>query len=532
MLINLSQWISSNVDSSLSKKQLIRKILLVRFLYWMAMAVSCFVIPDHNPGDGVLRFDMRLLESSAQDNCFCLVGQGCDYSMATSTSSCAISRSPTLFSPSIWNFWLSPLTKWDAARFLHLAVQPSLRDPHCTTLDNDCSFATSERAHAFYPFFPMVMQQVALGLTKVLPISLLPPTFEGVMVLSGVLVNLACLLASTLALYDLTMQVCMPLAEESQRHRLAVASCLVYGIANPASVFFATTYSESLFGTCALIGHAALARRHYLVALLVWMAGSYTRSNGTIHSLWLLQHGLGHLCYNNNWTRLRTIVAALFCLLGAILVFLPVRYHDWQGFWRHCHENVSVQPWWCQQEVESSTFSLYGYTQRQHWNVGFFRYYELKQIPNFLLAAPILGLSIAGVVQWTRGSLLEYGKGKLPTTWKILLVGWPIHALSESVSLKPKKTTLGKKPCDWLLYNPILLGHYAILAILTLVGLVIAHVQISTRMICSSSPAITWFLTYCHLQDHNPRLRQFAGGYTILYMILGVILHVNFLPWT
>ncbi len=240
----------------------------------------------------------------------------------------------------------------------------------------------------------------------------------------------------------------------------------------------------------------------------------------------------GQLCYNNNWTRLRTIVAALFCLLGAILVFLPVRYHDWQGFWRHCHENVSVQPWWCQQEVESSTFSLYGYTQRQHWNVGFFRYYELKQIPNFLLAAPILGLSIAGVVQWTRGSLLEYGKGKLPTTWKILLVGWPIHALSESVSLKPKNTTLGTKPCDWLLYNLILLGHYAILAILTLVGLVIAHVQISTRMICSSSPAITWFLTYCHLQDHNPRLRQFAGGYTILYMILGVILHVNFLPWT
>ena len=194
--------------------------------------------------------------------------------------------------------------------------------------------------------------------------------------------------------------------------------------------------------------------------------------------------------------------------------------------------------------MSSPSFSLYRWTQQQHWNVGLFHYYEFKQIPNFLLAAPILVLSILGVVQWIWSSIREYGKGKLPQSISQLLIGWPIHALSDSVDqtlfhglgTQPSSTTSTSSPveaaCLWLLFNPVLLGHYAILAGLTIVGLIVAHVQISTRMICSSSPAIIWLLTYCHLQDQSLRLRQLVAFYSILYMLLGVILHVNFLPWT
>ena len=53
-----------------------------------------------------------------------------------------------------------------------------------------------------------------------------------------------------------------------------------------------------------------------------------------------------------------------------------------------------IQPEWCTTRnsnddiisslIFGSSFSLYRYIQDKHWDVGFFRYYQWKQIPNFL----------------------------------------------------------------------------------------------------------------------------------------------------
>jgi phosphatidylinositol glycan class V len=590
-----------------SKAKLVVTVFLFRVCYICAMAVSCHFIPEHNPGDGVVRFDMRLDDTNP---CYCLRGHACDHGLPNSidedsSSDCAIPFTyGSVAPPSLWKFFLAPLTKWDAARFLTLAVNPSLRYPTSSLLH---TLEDSEQAHAFLPMFPWIIQQFSLFLYRILPVQLSPPTFESLVVFGGMVFNnFICLTVATLALYNLTIFV-MSSSEagelqQQRKHRhhfVAIVVCLVFGVWNPALVFFATNYSESFFAASTILGHLCVQRSKiegritfWFIGIACWMVGSYTRSNGMLHCLWLLQDGLARIilllrhkksvdkqCKLNATARNSSIPVLgqviLICtqsIMGAILVAFPVRYHDWKGWERHC-TSLGVRPLWCRYSDENpsvlgSSFSLYRHVQDKHWNVGFFRYYEWKQVPNFLLAAPILMLSIAGVYQWIHWALITvYGKGKAPSSYKNLFVGWPIDALSDSVSvsnasiagtaskiIRPTPSTESRL----LLKNPHLLGHYAIVAILTFLGLVIAHVQISTRMICSTSPAIIWYIAHCLLSLPSPSTASYGTTkskeneqkknrrfsfivqnqskvvwfYVGLYMFLGAILHVNFLPWT
>ena len=520
-----------------SRGQLITKILCFRLFYLLCMIVSSVVIPEHNPGDDVLRFDLRLKDSSP---CFCLVSQSCADSAWTGLGGglCHGSSPSSLRFYGLWMRLLSPFTKWDAARFLNIALRQQSRNPPMECIQGDdflCDFTDSEQVHAFLPLFPIILRSAAICWMNLAPDFLLPPTYECLLVLTGIFFNILCLLLGCLAMYSLTLSVLPAALKSSDRHYVATSACLIYGIWNPASVFFATNYSESLFGALLLSGHAAFARNMYWLALPCWMLGSWTRSNGTISAIWLVVQALGCMCHyiRNRSNFISMTVTAILCLGGATLIVLPIRYHDLNGYRAHC-ENVSpIQPSWC--ENESSSFSLYAWTQRHHWNIGPFRYYEARQIPNFLLAAPMLSLSIAGVIGWIGDSMMQFGRGKLPHSPYLLLIGWPLDALSsfsERIDANIREDESAEFPYAYLIHNSSLLGHYAILGILTILGLVMAHVQISTRMIMSSTPAIVWFLTYCHLQTTSTVLRQFVSSYTLLFMLLGVILHVNFLPWT
>lgn len=660
---------------------LVKIAMMSRLFVLLAMAISCYIFPNHNPGDDAFSFSLRFPNTAAtstssigeqsRDACFCLQGQACENletvfvfridslsSLTTAhtdstvcadaTSIVASSHNSTIL-PAIYQFLLTPLTRWDASRFLDLAVYPSRRDPprhllqkrdhpeECYDHDDtndvnvysprqqqqqsklcDAVFLPTEQAHAFFPMLPFILRTVANSLVLWVPSSVLPPTYEGVTVLAALLWNTFCFVLAALALHDLTWTMTrqhwrrieindgVALAEwdpEKKRiphdycERLAYQTFLLFCF-NPASVFFTTAYSESYFAMANFGGHALGVRivllglvyrieqnSHerkmqmteqclltFLCVLPLWMAASFTRSNGSMNSCWLLLQGIGIACL---WIPKREFAKAIRGLMQfsclAFFVAFPVLLHDRMGYLKHCPpvtDNDSfVTPSWCRNS--GSRFSLYGYVQRQHWNVGIFRYYTWKKIPNFLFATPILVLSILATMNWIHNSynnfsVVQQRRGCENRNKVRTVIGWAVAALQTSVDyLSPEdgatadnqapssRVSANEMSISWidiqLLAGSHMLAHYAVLAAVCIVGLLVAHIEITTRMICSSCPAIYWYMALCccgteENSEHGTKgtlwsnkrriMGPFVLPYCFLYILVGVIMHPNWLPWT
>lgn len=107
---------------------------------------------------------------------------------------------------------------------------------------------------------------------------------------------------------------------------------------------------------------------------------------------------------------------------------------------------------WCLPGPMAPFSNAYSFVQGHYWGVGFLKYYKPQQIPNFLLALPILALSIIDGAAYISSTAAK------------------------------RKQKLGEKSCPHVCHT-LFLGVFALLFV---------HVQISTRLISTSSPAIFW----------------------------------------
>lgn len=582
----------------------IKFALITRLGFLFAMIVSSSLVPTFHAGDGVLTFDMRLdsrdeemiKDYSGSGDCFCLKGHACDELIFTENieRSQTITRHSTLhpkclvgpenhrdiqgsMKAKMYNLLLTPLTRWDAARFLTLAVDSRARYPSLfiDSINGECDigqkmqgpnntcqvpsddvFTSSEQAHAFFPLFPHIIRYVALFLTQVVPPFFLPPTFEALIVLSGLTWNILCFIISALALQDLTHTL---VRNSINQHNNSIKVDIELSVSNmttvlyclnPATVFFIACYSEATFSCFTFIGYAMFTRslnskRFGLIfgSTACWMLTSYTRSNGSLTSLFLFIHLCGALvnAYRSRRgasdtmmimdTALQCFKAIIFNLMPIACIILPVIYHDQRGIEMHC--NNTFKPHWC--NIADKTFSLYGYVQDRHWNVGLFNYWTVQQLPNFLLAFPILSCGTVAVLIWIRKSwnCFEEKCCHRPSPVSPLnVLRWAFDALANMTLNGELKN---EDVIHQVLFGQNMLAHYALLGGFTLLGLFIAHVQISTRMICSACPAIYWFMCTI-IFDGNGKAKNVKGNTLIIYLftfhVLSVILHVNFLPWT
>lgn len=357
-----------------------------------------------------------------------------------------------------------------------------------------------EQAHAFFPLYPLTVRWTAASIRAVTPQAVSVGKTDS-LILAAVLVSNACFVAAAVLLYYLGTVVT---GDSFLAFRGALAFC-----ATPASVFFSTAYTESLFsaltfagllvlfsegrrrrrrngpsgersgmeGGCGAVGSGTQINCAWSGALSSWVAAvllslaTLTRSNGiaaagvlVLEKLrWMAdeysvssnnfkhraklnggeeiitrpaatsndKHGQGKVDDSRGvskrgvpvtWARLAA--CAIFTAFQAILVAAPYVLVQVYAYRKFCKGGET--PWgsdaagkeydgddtilqqhlqhlhpWCTWQVPS----VYAHVQSAYWGVGALKYYQWKQIPNFLLAAPTLLLTVCGVVQFFSAQL-------------------------------------------------------------------------------------------------------------------------------
>jgi phosphatidylinositol glycan class V len=157
--------------------------------------------------------------------------------------------------------------------------------------------------------------------------------------------------------------------------------------------------------------------------------------------------------------------------------------------------------------LSSAALRAYPSIQARYWNVGWFRYYELRQLPNFALAAPILLLCGGGVVR-AAAAFVGHVHGR-------------------------RGGSPAMQPLLWFLFP-----FFCHLCALLFVCVTVLHVQVSTRFLLSASPLPYWMLADLLVRAVAKQTGEThwtghaAWIYCAGFAAIGTILFSAFYPWT
>ncbi|KFP69522.1 GPI mannosyltransferase 2, partial [Acanthisitta chloris] len=467
---------------------------------------------------------------------------------------------PRLAEPGPWDVLveqlLGGLSRWDAEHFLFIAERGYLYEHNC----------------AFLPLYPLSLWAVARGALWPLQRLLCP---RSLLLLSAVLLNSLFSILAAAALYTLGRVVL-------RRRAVAFLAALLFSL-SPANVFMAAAYSESMFAFLAFSAMWQLEKGQSWLSGLLFSLAAGARANGLINAGFFLysrgkcfalqlQVGSGSVRkLPLLWKELLSLASSAVLMCAGI--FLPFALFQYYAYVRFCgpgtdlEQNIpkpllelaedkgyrvaamdGIKPPWCSLRVPV----VYSYVQDSYWNVGFLRYFELRQIPNFLLALPVTLLG--SWAAWT------------------YVVANPRHCLT--LGLERRRTEEEEKPRDGFCC-PAAFVYVVHATALLVFGFLCMHVQVLTRFLGSSSPILYWFSAHL-LQEHEPLLwstgtdnptsgKPVLGkspsscgrrtpdnpivrlllncrsitplsksilGFFLCYWLLGLVLHCNFLPWT
>ena len=394
--------------------------------------------------------------------------------------------------------FFSGLRRWDAIHFLHIARFGYIY----------------ENSLAFFPTYPLLFIRPLANLFNQILAESTAYLF------SAISINFLLGLLNVYLLFQLTLKY-------NFNRNQALWTSILYMI-NPASVFFLAPYSETSFLCTQLLGHYYFKSNQMLISSLCFALGASIRSNGIVSFGFIFYHYLKQIYQT------RKVIFPLHYFILCLSPFLLVQYYQYEQF---CFERTipselkiyglnenlpmplkNFTSSWCLKPIPLS----YQYVQKTHWNVGFLNYWTWKQIPNFLLALPVFILIIQFLRIWF--PLIQHDLRKERLNYFFL----------ERTSREEKKHGLTTKQ---------FLPHIIYMVVLSLFALFFMHVQVTTRFLFSSGPLLYWIcmsrvqqydIQHANLKRMFYLLKneKFLFYYYLSYVISGLILFSNFLPWT
>ena len=231
------------------------------------------------------------------------------------------------------------------------------------------------------------------------PLCLFSLPLRSVLLISGWLITNLSFMVAVLLLYKLTLRL-------TSDPLLSLYSCFFFSL-NPASVFMCSVYTESLFACLCFGGMLAVAECRPFWGSLLFGLATAVRSNGIFtvgfllyfHAQVCLSHAVNKSCSFGqivalSLKQLIQVTVQVAVVLSPFICFQAYSYN------LLCHGNMGGggpslinRPSVCDHTLPI----VYSYLQKEHWGLGFLGYYQVKQIPNFILALPMVLLVMACV---------------------------------------------------------------------------------------------------------------------------------------
>ncbi|KAF8938067.1 hypothetical protein BGZ58_001645 [Dissophora ornata] len=347
-----------------------------------------------------------------------------------------------------------------------------------------------EQAHAFFPLLPLLTRLVAgtgnqhgQGNCRTQQL-----------VLAGILVANSAFIAASVQIYRLSKAL-------FGREKFAFLTALLY-VLTPAGIFMSAIYTESLFAALSFTGMLFAARKQYLLAAITWSVSCTARSNGILYAGFFIYDLVVRMDLKASPLSKVTALVKTACLcLVNWAGFLAVQAY---GYSLYCTENTfGLEPRpWC-----SSTVPLiYTFVQDFYWNVGFLRYYEIKQIPNFLMAAPMITLSVSGIYYYA------------------------VYDLPRMMTLGRSSTTAPGNRSTPPFLSLASFPHIVLWTALLWSAITTMHIQIITRAF-SCLPTVYWFAAHQFEKDAlGAGWTRTVSTFFVMYGLIGIILFANFFP--